>query len=128
MKIVRIGNVTLDYGMWVEESDDSSAVISEVLNNLDGGVIVFEQLKRISRQTVTLMSKETGWQSIVTKNAIIALANASLGVTLEVQYDDGGTFNVRFRHEQPKGAVQFGRLVEAKLSDWFTGTIYLARV
>lgn len=128
MRIVKIGDIVLDNVMWVTEGLDSSAVVSEVVNNLDGGIIVFEQLKRISRQNITLVSKDNGWQSKVTTDAILALANGSLGLDFIVEDDDGGTFTARFRHEQANGAVQFDRLVEAKLTDWYTGTIYLGKV
>ena len=128
MRIVKIGAVTLDHAMWWDEYDQSSGVMSEVVKNLDGGVIVFEQAKRISIQNVTLMSRSDGWQKKTTMDALIALANGSLGLTFTVEDDDGGTFDVRFRHEQNGGAVQFERVVGAKLSEWYTGTIYLAKV
>ena len=128
MRIVKIGAITLDNVMWVAEGSDSSGVVAEVVNNLDGGIIVFEQLKRTSRNNLTLTSKDNGWQSISTLDAILSMANSSIGTVFVVEDDDGGTFNARFRHEQANGAVQFNRLVDAKLSDWYTGTIYLAKV
>lgn len=128
MRIIKIGAITLDNVMWVEEGSNSSNVTAEVMDNLDGGVIIFEQLKRTSKQNVTLVSKDNGWQSIITAEAILSFANDSLGQSFVVEDDDGGTFTARFRHEQVNGAVQFSRLVDAKLSEWYTGTIYLAKV
>lgn len=128
MRIVKIGAIVLDNIMWSEEALDSNGVTAEVVNNLDGGIIVFEQLKRISRQNITLVSKDDGWQSKLTTDAILALANNSIGASVVIEDDDGVTFNARFRHEQTNGAIQFNRLVEAKLTDWFVGTIYLAKV
>ena len=128
MRIAKIGAIVLDNIMWSEEALDSSGVVAEVVNNLDGGIIVFEQLKRISRQNITLTSKDNGWQSEVTLNAILALANSSLGVSVVIEDDDGVTFNARFRHEQANGAIQFNRLVDAKLTEWYVGTIYIAKV
>ncbi len=128
MRIVKIGAITLDNVMWVSEGSDSSGVVTEVVNNLDGGIIIFEQPKRTSKQNITLLSKDNGWQSVLTSEAILAMANSSIGTTFIVENDSGATFNARFRHEQAKGAVQFKRLVDAKLSEWYTGTIYLAKV
>lgn len=128
MKITKIGSVVLDYPMWWEEYNNSSGVESEVIKNLDGGVIVFEQAKRISSQTLTIRSLNDGWQGKTTVNSLISLANNSLGQTIVVEDSLGGTFNARFRHEQAGGAVQFKRLVNAKDFLWYDGVIYLAKV
>ena len=128
MKLKIIGGITLDYEMWIDEHNDSSGVIAEVVDNLDGGVIVFEQTKRTSKQNITARSLDSGWQKPATKDAIIALANSSLGQTISVTDSDDNVYDVRFRHEQVGGAVQFDRLTDAKLVEWYHGTIYLAKV
>lgn len=129
MKLSIIGGITLDNEMWIDEVNNSSGVTAEVVENLDGGVIVFEQYKRTSKQNVTAKSSDSsGWQSKITLDALLALANGSIGQTISVTDSDTNTFDVRFRHEQSGGAVQFNRLVDAKLTDWYIGTIYLAKV
>ena len=127
MRILKIGSITLDNTMTVTEGFNSSGVIAEVVDNLDGGIIVFEQLQRNSKQNITVVSKEWGWQSETTLQALLALANSSIGQTHIIEDDEGVTFDARFRHEQKSGAVQFSRLIESKLSEWYTGTIYLAK-
>lgn len=128
MRIAKIGGITLDYKLWVDNHQSSKGVEAEVVKNLDGGVIVFEQLRRISSDNIVLMSGEDGWQKTTTVEALVALSNGSLGASVVIEDEDGGTFNARFRHEQTGGAVQFSRLVQSKLFDWYTGTIFLARV
>lgn len=128
MRIAKIGGITLDYKMWIDGYSSSENVITEVVKNLDGGVIVFEQPRRTSSKNVTLVSNSDGWQSKATVDALVALANASLGQTVVIEDEDGGTFNARFRHEQAGGAVQFERLELAKTFNWYSGTIYLGKV
>lgn len=128
MRIIKIGSIVLDNVMWVTEGLDSDGVFTEVVNNLDGGIIIFEQATKVSKKNMTLLSKDNGWQSETTAQAILDLANGSLGVSTTIEDDYGSVYGVRFRHEQKGGAVQLDRLVEAKLSEWFTGTIYMARV
>ncbi len=128
MKIVQIGSVMLDHGMWWDEYNDSCRVEAEAVPNLDGGMIVFEREVRTSSVNVTLKSKQFEWQKKATVDALKALANNSLGQSFTVTDSDANTFDVRFRHEQRGGAVQFERLVDALKFEWYTGTIYLARV
>ena len=128
MKILKIGAITLDYGMWWDEYNRSDAVSSEIVKNLDGGIIIFEQANRVSIQNVTLKSNTDAWQRKATVDALVALSNGSLGQVFVIEDDNGVFFNARFRHEQAGGAVQFVRASEAKLFEWYTGTIYLAKV
>ena len=128
MRIINIGGIILDNIMWSDEALDSDGVKAEVVNNLDGGVIIFEQLRRASSQNITLLSKEDGWMSKVTLDGLLALSNNSFGTIVVIEDDDGVQLNTRFRHEQTGGAVQFDRLVDSKATDWYVGTIYLAKV
>ena len=59
MKILKIGAITLDYGMWWDEYNRSNAVSSEIVKNLDGGIIIFEQANRVSIQNKELMILKT---------------------------------------------------------------------
>ena len=128
MRIIKIENITLDHGMWIEESNSSNDVTTETLDNLDGGLIIFEQPVRTSKKYVTLLSKNDAWQKKTTVDALLALANGSIGTTYTAYDDDGGSYAVRFRHEEKEGAVQFERLIDAKLSEWYSGVIYLGKV
>ena len=128
MRIVKIGEITLSHGMWWSEYNKSSKVFAEVVKNLDGGVIVFEQARRTSIQSVTLQSQSDGWQKKAISDALIALADGSIGQSIVVEDEEGTTFDVRFRHEQSGGAVQFERVSGGKTFEWYTGTIYLAKV
>ncbi len=128
MRIVKIGAITLSEPMWVKESNNSDGVNTEVVNNLDGGIIIFEQTTKTSKKNFTIESKSYAWQTEAIVDALVALANGSLGQSFTVEEDGGSTYSARFRNETKGGAVQFKRLIDAKLFEWYTGVIYMAKV
>lgn len=127
MKIVKIGVIELDHGFWWDEYDNSDAVKATVKPNLDGGVVVFEQAARLSAIDITLQSRNDGWQTKATMEAIKALANGSIGTTAVVEDSDAVQHTVRFRHEVKGGAVQFRHIMDARDIGWYVGTVYLAK-
>lgn len=128
MKIIKIGAVVLDYGLWWDEFDTSSKVVSAVKKNLDGGSIVFEQPVRNTSINITAKSRDDGWQSKETVDAIKSLVDASIGTTTTVEDSDANIINIRFRHEVAGGAVQFERIADALTIGWYKGVVYLARI
>lgn len=126
MRIIQIGDVVLDYGLWWREVDSAVAVTAEIEKTIDGALIVFEQPNRISAQNVTAESRDDGWQKKVTKDALVTLADNSMGVIIAIQLDNLSTFDVRFAYETKGGAVQFEPLYDG--SSWYKGTIYMAKV
>ena len=128
MKIKQIGSVVLDHSLWWLESENSSKVQSLIKKNLDGGVIVFEQPKRSSSVIITAQSRDDGWQKEDTLDALVLMANTSLGSVFNITDSDDNVISCRFRHEIQDGAVQFERIADAKEIGWFKGVIYMAKV
>jgi len=125
-KVVRIGNVDLVYPMWVMEKYRSTAVRTTARRTIGGGLVVYEQENRKSASTVTLDSMDYAWLDEATKTAIVDMANASVGQSYEIEYDDGVTDTVRFAHEQQGGAVQLRPIREG--CGWYMGKIYFGKV
>ena len=125
-KVITIGHIALDYGMWWLERDKATHVIAETERTIDGTLLVFEQLNRVSAQNITLESRDDGWQTEEKKDALINLANASIGAEIEIEFSDNTVSACRFAYEVEGGAVQFEPLYDA--AEWFKGSVYLALV
>lgn len=128
MTVKKIGTITLTYPLWYNEYDNTPSVNAEVQGTINGGVIVYEQAVATNAKNITLESGAGGWQKIAIKDAIKALAAASLGTTTTITTTADEVIAVRFRHEQSGGAVNFERVYEAKLFEYYNCKIYLARV
>ena len=126
MTVKKIGAITLTYPIWWTDFNNTPSVTAEVQNTINGGVIVWEQAVATNAKNITLSSKESGWQTIAVKDAIKALAAASLGTTTTITTTSDEVIAVRFRHEN--GAVKFERVYDTKLFEYYTAEIYLARV
>ena len=126
MMVKKIGDIVLDNKMWVLEEDTSTKVDAKASRTIGGGLVVYELQNRGSAQFVTLDSKNNGWQSEATRDAIIAIADGSLGSTTTITYDDDSVEEVRFAHETRGGAVQFKPIFEG--SSWYTAKIYFGKV
>jgi len=126
VKVTKIGGITLDYGLWWKEIDIASDVTATTEKTLDGSLIVFEQANRISAQNLTLESRDDGWQKKATAQALINLANGSMGVDINVELSDLSTMQTRFRYEVDGGSVQFEPIYDG--ATWYKGTIYMAGV
>ena len=125
-KVIRIENIVLNYGMWWTERDRANQVVAETERTIDGTLLVFEQLNRVSAQNITLESRDDGWQTEAKKDAIINLSNSSIGADVEIEFSDGTTRMCRFAYEVSDGSVQFEPLYDG--SEWFKGKVYLALV
>lgn len=128
MTVKKIGTITLTYPLWWVEYNNTPSVKAEVQETISGGVVVWEQAVSTNAKNITLSSKESGWQTIAVKDAIKALAAASLGTTTTITTTADEVITVRFRHENTNGAATFERVVDNKLFDYYTTNIYLARV
>ncbi|RKY68380.1 MAG: hypothetical protein DRP97_06380 [Candidatus Latescibacterota bacterium] len=126
MKITRIGAITLDYGLWWKEFDSATAIIAETEKTIDGSLIIFEQPNRTSSQFITAESRDDGWQSKAIKEALISLADGSMGIDIEIELSNNSTIDVRFAYETDGGAVQFEPLFDG--ADWYIGTVYMSKV
>lgn len=128
MTVKKIGTIDLTYPLWWSEYDDTPSVYAEAQGTINGGVIVYEQAVATNAKNITLDSASSGWQKIAVKDAIKALVQASLGTTTTITTTDDEVISVRFRHEQEGGAVNFERVYEAKLFEYYNCKIYLARI
>lgn len=128
MTVKKIGTITLTYPLWYNEYDNTPSVNAEVQGTINGGVIVWEQSVATNAKNITLESGTSGWQKTAIKDAIKALAAASLGTTTTITTTADEVISVRFRHENSGGAVNFERVYEAKLFEYYNCKIYLARI
>lgn len=128
MTVKKIGTITLTYPLWWVEYDNTPSVNAEVQSTIDGGVIVWEQAVATNAKNITLDSGTSGWQKIAVKDAIKALVAASIGTTTTITTTADEVIAVRFRHENSAGTVNFERVYEAKLFEYYNCKIYLARV
>jgi len=128
MTVKKIGTITLTYPLWWVDFNNTPSVNAEVQNTINGGVIVWEQAVATNAKNITLSSKESGWQTIAVKDAIKALAAASLGTTTTITTTADEVIAVRFRHENTNGAVSFERVYDTKLFGFYNCNIYLARI
>ena len=126
MTVKKIGTITLTYPLWWTDFNNTPSVTAEVQSTINGGVIVWEQEVATNAKNITLSSKEGGWQTIAVKDAIKALAAASLGTTTTITTTADEVIAVRFRHEN--GAVKFERVYDTKLFEYYTAEINLARI
>lgn len=126
MTVKKIGTITLTYPLWWVDFNNAPSVNAEVQSTINGGVIVWEQAVATNAKNITLSSKESGWQTIAVKDAIKALAAASLGTTTTITTTADEVIAVRFRHEN--GAVKFERVYDTKLFEYYTAEINLARI
>lgn len=127
MLVKQIGTVVLTNPIKWVNYDVSNKVATEVEPNIDGGVIVYEQTIQDNAIYIELRSTNTsGWQSTAVKDALLTLANASLGLTTSIITSTDDTVNVRYAHE--KTAVSFESVTEGDGGGYFTCNINLAKV
>lgn len=74
IRIAKIGNIELDYGLFIqEELNTTNNVQGKAFKTLSGGLIVYEKVKRSDTQYITLISKDSGWQKEQTVENIVHL-------------------------------------------------------
>jgi len=128
MTIKKIGTIDLTNPIWWLEYNQTPNIQSEVSATITGGVIVWEQSYESTAKNISLSSKDNGWQTIAVKDSLKDLVSNSIGTTTTITTTDDEEIQVRFRHEVEGGAITFERVVESKLSNFYTCNIYLARI
>lgn len=93
MKLLKVENITLDEPLFYEDEFKSNKIKASSFEAIDGSEIVFESYNK--NENLHFTHKEVAWQSYQTLNALINLANQSLGKTLEITTDSGEK-SVRF--------------------------------
>jgi hypothetical protein len=124
MKVVRIGDITLDNPMFVKETGVSYKIASEVRDTIAGGKVYFESVREPSSFTLTLESGDYGWQRLSTVQSLISLSEQKIGDDFEVRLDDGSAKICRFRYEVSDGrCVDFEPVFEG--ANIYKGSIYI---
>jgi len=99
MKVVKIGDIDLTYGLWWLNFDENQEFTSEVLNTIDGGLVVFTQPIKLNAQYINLSSEDDGWQTKEVKDAISNLVRLNNSDFTTITTSDNEVINVRFAYE-----------------------------
>jgi hypothetical protein len=121
LKIVKIGDVELNYPLWWLETYQPRNVKATAFNTIGGSKVVWESYRRDNSSTITLSSEENGWVHQTTLQRLSALANEP-GLTFPIYTSTGEVLNCRFIHEE-EGFFKYEPLWEG--SEWFKVTIKL---
>lgn len=121
-----VGDISLDHPpLWTDKNRYHDS-ITETAIAVDGSEIV-QAHTRGRLYPITLESTvETGWlkgSTVTSLRALSAVVGAYYTLTL-----NGTAYTVRFRNEQPGGAIQMQTLIphaNPGADDWWYGSIYL---
>jgi len=97
-KIVKIGDILLDYPLFIKEEFKQKNVRAIAFDTIGGNKVVYESIKRNSANYITLISKDSGWLREETIKDILLLAD-DIEVETTITKDDGGIVKVRFAYE-----------------------------
>ena len=125
-RIKKIGDVILDYDLFIEEEfNTNSNVRGKAFTTLSGGVLVYETIKRDNSNYITLISKDSGWLLEDTVKNILLLLD-DLGVVTTITDKLGIITPVRPAVE--KGSII--NVTDAVNEDgkWLKVTIRLCRI
>jgi len=122
-RVTQIGDIVLDNSLFLKETFGIKNVKAKSFYTLEGGIVVFESIKRGSANNITLESLDSGWQKGETIEEIVQLAN-NLNVTTTIILD-GVTVNARFRLEDEE-PIAVEQLYEG--SNWYKVVIKMAYV
>ena len=128
MKLIKkIGLIDLDALIEWVNYDSVQTVISEVESTITGGAIVWELPAEENAKLIEASSGSNfGFQSKETKDSLLSLARNGIGTTTTITTHEDEVIAVRFRYED--GAMAVEDLIGAKLSNYFSIKLYLARV
>lgn len=121
-----IGIVSLDNTpIWIDRNrraDQNTEVVTAI-----NGVEIINAYSPLGSYPITLLStRETGWLKGSTVRALRILSS-SIGANYTLNLN-GTCYVVRFRNEQPGGAIQMETLLALSNpgdDDWWFGVIYL---
>ncbi len=124
MRAISLGGITFDNPLFIKEEFDVKNVKGKAFNTLNGGVIVYETVKRNNANYITLLSKTSGWISKDTLNNIVTLLD-DLDVEVDLVFEDNSSVKVRPALE--KGEVIMAENLINENSGWYSVTIKLCR-
>ena len=125
LKVKKIGDIELDYPLFIKEEFIPKNVKAVSFNTLGGSRIVYESVKRLSANYITLISKDSGWVKEETLKKILTLAD-DVGVETTVTFTDDTSVDVRFAYEN--GDVIKTEDAVHENGGWFTVEISLCRI
>lgn len=121
MRLLRVGNITLDEPLFLESEFYSNKITAKSDEAIDGTEIVFEA--RTKNEALNFTHKNIAWQKRETIQALIALADTSIGKNITVQTD---ALSIEVRFDYTKNAVKGEELFAG--GSLFLVEIYLKRI
>jgi len=124
MRAVNLGGIEFDNPLFIKEEFNLKDVKGKAFDTLNGGIIVYESVKRTNANYVTLISKESGWIKKETLNDILTLLD-DLDVEANLTMEDGSIIKVRPALEKGE-VIKIEELFEN--SEWCKVTISLCKI
>ena len=124
MRVVNLGGIEFDNPLFIKEEFSLKDVKGKAFNTLNGGVIVYESVKRGNANYITLISKESGWIKKETLDNVLTLLD-DLNVEVDLTMDNGSVVKVRPALEKDE-VIKVEELFEN--SKWYRVEIALCRV
>jgi len=124
-KVTKIGDIDLDYPLFVKEEFNNKYSQGSAYNTLGGGLVIFERVKRASGEYRTLISKDSGWISEDTLNKLLNILD-DIEVEITITYDNNDTEKVRPALE--KGQIIKHTDAVNENGGWFKVEINLCRI
>lgn len=125
MRAISIEGIIFDNPLFIKEEFNLKDVKGKAFNTLNGGIIVYETIKRNNANYITLESKTSGWINEITLNKIVTLLD-DLDVEVDLVFEDNSSVKVRPALE--KGDVIIVENLINENSGWYSVTINLCRV
>jgi len=125
MRAVKLAGVIFDNPLFIKEEFELKDVKGKSFNTLNGGIIVYESVKRNNANYITLNSKNSGWIRKETIEAIISVLD-DLNVEVDLELESGEIIKVRPALEKAP-VIKTEDLINEN-SGWYNVTISLCRV
>ena len=122
IKIIKIGNITLDNALFLKESFNVKNVKAVSFDTVGGNKIIYESIKRDNANNITLESLDNGWIKENTLKEILLLAN-NIDLRVLLHTSNGHSFYARFRLEE-NDVIQTEQIYEGSI--WYKVTILMA--
>ena len=94
MKLIRVGEIVLDEGLFLDSEFDSDAISATALRTIEGGEVVFARQNKA--RELYFSANGVAWNSKASLNALIALANNADESVIVLEFDTGEVISARF--------------------------------
>ena len=119
-RVIKIGDVDLDHKLFISSEFDVDDFLSQRVVAIDGSSVVFVQPKGSMTKEVSITSKNSGWISEDTKQALTNMIGTD---SISITFDDNTSANYYFDHT--KTPLKFSSLYEGSL--WYNVEINLLK-